>query len=156
MKFKYKYKTYILISFILVYVLGAVCFVWNLYRLIAAANSPIELSVYNYITYSLCLVLPVVFDVFVTAALINSCYEIKDGFLRVRFGLLSDKYRISDIDSLIKNVSLNKLTVIFKDESPMKVIIDESKFDDFSTEILKINKTISYSQVSENSDRNKR
>ena len=73
MKFKYKYKTYILISFILVYVLGAVCFVWNLYRLIAAANNPIELSVYNYITYSLCLVLPVVFDVFVTAALINSC-----------------------------------------------------------------------------------
>ena len=76
--------------------------------------------------------------------------------MRVRFGLLSDKYRISDIDSLIKNVSLNKLTVIFKDESPMKVIIDESKFDDFSTEILKINKTISYSQVSEDSDRNKR
>ena len=74
----------------------------------------------------------------------------------MRFGLRSDKYRISDIDSLIKNVSLNKLTVIFKDESPMKVIIDESKFDDFSTEILKINKTISYSQVSEDSDRNKR
>ena len=144
MKFKYKYKTYILISFILVYVLGAVCFVWNLYRLIAAATSPIELSPYNYITYSLCLVLPVVFDVFVTAALINSCYEIKNGFLWVRFGLLADKYKIADIDSLIK-----KLTIIFKDESPMKVIIDESKFDDFSTEILKINKTISYSQVSE-------
>lgn len=151
MKFKYKYKIYILISFICVYALGAVCFVWNLYRLIAAATNPVELSVYNYITYSLCLVLPVVFYVFVTAALINSCYEIKNGFLWVRFGLLADKYKIADIDSLVKNVSLNRLTIIFKDESPMKVIIDQGKFDDFSTELLKINKTISYSQVSEDS-----
>lgn len=147
MKFKYNYKTVIYIVFAAIYLLAAICFVWNLYRLVTSMQSEISLSVYDYIRIALCLALPIVFAVFVTAAIISSYYTVKDKTLKVAFGFLKDKYEINEIDTLVKDVRKNTLSIVFKDESLLNVIIAPDKFDDFCSEIMKINRGVSYEQT---------
>ena len=147
MKFKYKYKNYIYLIFALIYVLAAVCFGWNLYRLIVSLDNPVQMTAYEYIRIALCLVLPIVFAVFVTSAMISSYYLISEKHIKVAFGFLSDKYKTSEVSSLVKNIRTNRLTMVFADESTLNVVIEPAKFDDFCSEIMKRNRSVSYEQT---------
>lgn len=147
MKFKYKYKNYMYLIFALIYVLAAVCFGWNLYRLIVSLDNPVQMTAYEYIRIALCLVLPVAFVVFVTSAIISSYYLISEKQIKVTFGFLSDKYKISEVSSLVKNIRTNRLTMVFDDESTLNVVITPDKFDDFCSEIMKYNRNVSYEQT---------
>lgn len=147
MKFKYKYKSYLYWIFGAIYALSVVCFVWNLYRLAVSLGNSLGLTAYDYISIALCLVLPVVFALFTTAAIVSSYYLIKGNEIKVAFGFLSDKYKISEIDSLVKNVRNNTLVIVFNDESTLNVIISPDKFDDFCSEIIKLNRKVSYEQT---------
>lgn len=147
MKFKYKYKNYMYLIFALIYVLAAVCFGWNLYRLIVSLDNPVQMTAYEYIRIALCLVLPIVFVAFVTGAIISSYYLISEKHIKVAFGFLSDKYKTSEVSSLVKNIRTNRLTIVFTDESTLNVVIDPAKFDDFCSEIMKHNRNVSYEQT---------
>ncbi len=147
MKFKYKYKNYMYLIFALIYVLAVVCFVWNLYRLIVSLDNPVQMTAYEYIRIALCLVLPIAFVAFVTSAIISSYYLISEKQIKVAFGFLSDKYKISEVSSLVKNIRTNRLTMVFDDESTLNVVIEPAKFDDFCSEIMKHNRNISYEQT---------
>ena len=147
MKFKYKYQNYMYLIFALIYVLAAVCFGWNLYRLIVSLDNPVQMTAHEYIRIALCLVLPIAFAVFVTSAIISSYYLISEKHIKVAFGFLSDKYKTSDVSSLVKNIRTNRLTMVFTDESTLNVVIEPSKFDDFCSEIMKHNRNVSYEQT---------
>ena len=133
--------------FALIYVLAAVCFGWNLYRLIVSLDNPVQMTAYEYIRIALCLVLPIAFAAFVTGAIISSYYLISEKHIKVAFGFLSDKYKTNDVSSLVKNVRTNRLTIVFTDESTLNVVIDPAKFDDFCSEIMKHNRNVSYEQT---------
>ena len=133
--------------FALIYVLAAVCFGWNLYRLIVSLDNPVQMTAYEYIRIALCLVLPIVFVAFVTGAIISSYYLISEKHIKVAFGFLSDKYKTSEVSSLVKNIRTNRLTIVFTDESTLNVVIDPAKFDDFCSEIMKHNRNVSYEQT---------
>lgn len=147
MKFKYKYKNYMYLIFALIYVLAAVCFGWNLYRLIVSLDNPVQMTAYEYIRIALCLVLPIAFALFVTSAIISSYYLISEKHIKVAFGFLSDKYKTSEVSSLVKNIRTNRLTIVFADESTLNVVIEPAKFDDFCSEIMKHNRNVSYEQT---------
>ncbi len=132
-----------------IYALSICCFVWNLYRLIVSIDNPNPVDAYDYIRIILCLVLPVVFSAFVTSAIISSYYLVKTTELKVAFGFLSDKYKISEISSLVKNVKQNTLVIVFKDESTLNAVIQPEKYDDFCAEIMKLNRSVSYEQSSD-------
>ena len=147
MKFKYKYKNYMYLIFALIYVLAAVCFGWNLYRLIVSLDNPVQMTAYEYVRIALCLVLPIAFTSFVTGAIISSYYMISEKHIKVAFGFLSDKYKTSEVSSLVKNIRTNRLTMVFADESTLNVVIEPAKFDDFCSEIMKHNRNVSYEQT---------
>lgn len=149
MKFKYKFSTTVFIIFILMYVLAVVCFVWNLIRLINSLSSNVVPDVYSVISTVMCLVLPIVLTVFVTAMILSSYYIIGEKTLRVKFGFISDKYPISDMKGIIKNVKTDELSIIFKDESALKVVLDKTQFDDFSSELMKKDKNLNYGETDE-------
>ncbi len=154
MKFKYKFSNSIKILFTCIYLLAVACFTWNLIRLFNSLSSEIALTTYNYLSLFLCLLLPIVIVVFITAILISSYYTVKNGKLTVRFGLMADSYPIKEIDNIIKNVKTDVLVVNFKDESSLKVLIDKNSFDDFSATIIKENKDVCYGETDE-IDKNK-
>lgn len=154
MKFKYKFSNSLKILFACIYVLAVVCFTWNLIKLINALSSEIALNTYNYLSFCLCLLLPVVITVFLTAILTSSYYSVKDGNLIVKFGIMTDNYPVKDIDNIIKNVRTDVLVVNFKDESSLRVVIDKNYFDDFSATVIKANKDVCYGETDE-IDKNK-
>ena len=147
MKFKYKYSTTVKILFIVMYALAAVCFVWNLFRFIESAGSQIEMDSYKAISTVLCLVLPIVVSVFITAMLVSSYYKIDGNLLKVKFGFIGDEYKINEMASIVKNVKTDMLVVNFKDESTLNIVIAPKDFDDFSAEIIKSNKSVCYGET---------
>ena len=149
MRFKYKFSNNVKILFGAIYILAVVCFVWNLVRLFNSLSSEIALDTYNYIAIFLCLVLPIVISIFITAIIKSSYYTVKNGKLVVKFGLMADSYPIKEIDNIIKNVKTDVLVVNFKDESTLKVVIDKAHFDDFSAMIIKENKDVCYGETDE-------
>ena len=147
MKFKYKYSTLVIVLFIVMYVLAIVCFVWNLIRFIESINSPIALDSYKIISTLLCLVLPIVVSVFITAMLVSSYYKVDGGLLKVKFGFIGDEYKINEMASIVKNLKTDMLVINFKDESTLRVVIEQKNFDDFSAEIIKTNKNVCYGET---------
>lgn len=149
MKFKYKFSKANYIIFASMYLLGAVCLVWNLIRLINSMNSSIEPDSYMIIRNVLCIALPIVLSIFISAMIISSYYQVTDKKLIVKFGFISDKYDIADVTQIIKNVKTDVLALNFKDESSLKIVIDQNSFDDFSTELMNKNKNITYGAMDE-------
>lgn len=149
MKFKYKFSNLLYILFVSIYVLAVVCFVLNLIRLINGLSSEIVMDSYKIISTVLCLVLPIVISIFLTALIISSYYEVKNKTLTVKFGFIGDKYPTKDIESIVRNVATNLLVINFKDQSTLKVVIDSNKFDDFASSLMKEEKGISYGETDE-------
>ena len=149
MCFKYKFSNTLKVLFACMYFLATACFTWNLIRLFNSLTSEIALDTYKYISIFLCLVLPVVISIFITAILRSSNYSIKDKNLIVKFGFMKDVYAIKEIDNIIKNVRTDTLIVNFKDESTLRIIIDKKDFDDFSASVIKENKNVCYGETDE-------
>ncbi len=154
MRFKYKFSNNLKILFAVIYLLAIVCFTWNLIRLFKSLTSEIALDTYKWISLFLCLLLPIVISIFLTAILISSYYEVKNGKLTVKFGIMADNYPVKEIDNIIKNVRTDVLVINFKDESTLRVIIDKKDFDDFSATVIKENKDVCYGETDE-IDKNK-
>ena len=154
MKFKYKFSKVFIVLFIIMYALAVGCFAWNLVRLFQSLNSQIEMSPYSYISIMLCLVLPIVVCIFITTIILSSYYKIDQKHLTVKLGILTDKYDLAEIDNVVKNLKLGAVAINFKDESMLKITIDEKLFDDFCAELLKANKGINYGETDE-IDKNK-
>ncbi|MBR1868189.1 MAG: hypothetical protein IJ800_06405 [Clostridia bacterium] len=149
MKYRYKYKFsfFIIVVFVLFYIVAGALFVWNLIRLINSLQSPIQTTVYNYISIGLCIILPIAFGAEITAAIVSSDYTIKDKTLTVNFGFIKEVFQVSEIEAVVKNVRYNKLGISFKDGSSYRIVIDEKQFDDFSSQLIKTNKFISYGET---------
>ena len=158
MKFKYKLtrSLYLTILVISVTVVALACLALNVVRLVNLIRSNgVGTSGYDYASVILCIVLPVVCLAFIVALLCNSYYKIADGELTTRLGFLKDEYKISETAQIINNVKTKVLTVVFKDESPLRIVIDESEFLNFSHELMAANKNIVYGETDEDDKKKK-
>lgn len=158
MKFRYKINKsiYVTVLVILVSLVAVACFTLNVIRLVKAINADfMGMSGYDYASLALCLVLPLVCAAFIIALLVNSYYKTENGKLIVRLGFLKDEYKAADAESIIKNVKTDVLTVVFKDGSPLRIIVTPDHFDDFSAALMKENKNIVYGETDEDDKKKK-
>lgn len=158
MKFRYKINKsiYVTVLVILVSLVAVACFTLNVIRLVKAINADfMGMSGYDYASLALCLVLPLVCAAFIIALLVNSYYKTENGKLIVRLGFLKDEYKAADAESIIKNVKTDVLTVVFKDGSPLRIIVASDHFDDFSAALMKENKNIVYGETDEDDKKKK-
>lgn len=158
MKFRYKINKsiYVTVLVILVSLVAVACFTLNVIRLVKAINADfMGMSGYDYASLALCLVLPLVCAAFIIALLVNSYYKTENGKLIVRLGFLKDEYKAADAESIIKNVKTDVLTVVFKDGSPLRIIVAPDHFDDFFAALMKENKNIVYGETDEDDKKKK-
>ena len=148
-KFKVKFGTVFYVLFALIYVLAAVCLVWNAIKVIDYIKTGISASAYGYISLGLSLLLSVIFIFLITMVLTSSSYVISDSKMTVSFGILKESFLISDIASVVKNVKRPSLSVLFQDGSGYKIMIDEKSFDDFYAALVKYNKDITFGETDE-------
>ena len=75
--------------------------------------------------------------------------------MTVRLGFLKDEYECAEIVTIIKNIKTDVLTVTFKDDSTLRIIIAPADFDNFSAEVMKQNKNIAYGEIAEDDQKKK-
>lgn len=158
MKFKYKItkSVYVTLLVAAVALVSVGCLIFNVIRLVKAINADFKgMDVYNIASLVLCLILPFVCGAFIIALLVNSYYKAENGKMTVRLGFLKDEYECAEIVTIIKNIKTDVLTVTFKDESTLRIIIAPADFDNFSAEVMKQNKNIAYGEIAEDDQKKK-
>lgn len=129
----------ILLYFVCVLTLGGVG--WNIYNLIAVAH-----NVYNYVSFSVLLIVSALVFVFAILVLFNSRYVLTKQKLTTKIGLIKTTVNIEDITQIIHFTSTKKLTVFLKDEYLFNVIIKETCYEKFVKDLTEYNANIKYSQ----------
>ena len=138
MKFRYKFSKPITA---LIYISIALCFVGvgiNIFLIITGDVNPI-------IQYTLMFLIPAVLLIILVSLLISSYYSIEDKYFKTSFGIIKSKYEISDIETVILDRTTNKLSVYFKNNSFIVVVVKDEWYNEFIDALCKANRNISFS-----------
>lgn len=142
--FKFKFPLSVLILALVVCAIslaGAVLNIINLINNINNLNSLFFQKASNIVFMVICLAIAVC----AFLVLVNSKYQIKNGYLVLRLGIFGSKTDINNITA-IANFNKDKKLVVYTNNGAYSVIvISESLYGDFIAEIKKINTQISVS-----------
>ena len=145
MKFRYKFSKPITA---LIYISIALCFVGvgiNIFLIITGDVKSAANPVYPIIQYTLMFLIPAVLLIILVSLLISSYYSIEDKYFKTIFGIIKSKYEISDIETVILDRTTNKLSVYFKNNSFIVVVVKDEWYNEFIDALCKANRNISFS-----------
>lgn len=143
-KYKYKFSKLITIVGIVGILLAIACMVVGVLRFINYNNNNIQLTMYQYITFALIAILPIVYIVVAVSAYFNSYYFVTDTEVVLKWGIIANRFNLNDIEEVKLITNQSKLELCFKDESYFLVATDPKWFDEFVDEIKAKKPNISY------------
>ncbi|MDE5943726.1 MAG: hypothetical protein K2H30_05935 [Clostridia bacterium] len=150
--FKYKFtkltKTLIYIGIVLCFAAFGI----NIFSIITSDVTASANPVYPIIQYTLMFLIPVVLLVVLVSLIVSSYYSIDGNTLKTSFGIIKSKYDISTIDTVLLDRNTNKLTVYFKNNSFVVIVVKEDWYDEFIDALCKSNKSIEFSIKSKEPD----
>lgn len=151
--FKYKF-TRLTTAFIYIgIVLCVIGLGINTYSVVTADLASEPYPVYPVIRFVLLYLIPVALLVVLISLLVSSYYSIDGSILKTSFGIIKSKYKTQDITSVVLDRTTNKLSVFFKNNSFIVIVVKEEWYDEFINELCKANKNIDYTIKSkENND----
>lgn len=145
MKFRYKFSKPITA---LIYISIALCFVGagiNIFLIITGDVKSAANPAYPIIQYTLMFLIPAALLIILVSLLISSYYSIEDKYFKTSFGIIKSKYEISDIETVILDRTTNKLSVYFKNNSFIVVVVKDEWYNEFIDALCKANRNISFS-----------
>ncbi len=152
-KFKYKFTTLIIILICLLMLLALACMGLNIYRLVANITQNNEITLMNWISYGLTIILPIVAIVLGISALISSYYEITDTQVILKWGLMKNVIELKDVKSIKLRTKEGKLELVFFDDSYFTVQTNEAWFETFVDAIKQKRPKIIFEQDSVESEK---
>lgn len=150
-RFKYKFSKLVTV---LIYVSIALCFVGTGINIYSIATGDIKSAanpVYPIIQYVLMFLIPAVLLVLLISLLISSYYSVDEKYFKTSFGIIKSKYEISEIETVMLDRTTNKLTVYFKNNSFIVVVVREEWYNEFIDALCSANKNIEFSIKSKES-----
>ncbi len=147
-KYKYKFTPLMLSLLIGLIVLALVCLGVNVYSIVKNISLNIELSLTNYISYAITILLSICAVVISICAIFNSYYKITDTELILKWGLIKNKFSLSTIKQIKLIPLAKKLELVFKDDSFFVVSTCEKWHEEFVDELKSKNPNVSFVQDS--------
>lgn len=150
--FKYKFSRLVTA---LIYVSIALCFVGvgiNIFLIVTGDVKSAANPVYPIIQYTLMFLIPLALLVILASLLISSHYSIDDKYFKTSFGIIKSKYEIAGIEAVILDRTTDKLSVYFKNNSFIVVVVKEEWYNEFIDALCKANRSISFSIKSKEND----
>ncbi|MDE7454006.1 MAG: hypothetical protein K2N22_06325, partial [Clostridia bacterium] len=126
----------------------ALCFVGlgiNVFAIITGDIKSAANPVYPIIQYTLMFLIPIVLLFILISLIVSSYYAIDGTTLKTSFGIIKSKYDISAIDTVLLDRNTNKLTVYFKNNSFVVIVVKEEWYDEFIDALCKANRSIEFS-----------
>ncbi|MBE7087029.1 MAG: hypothetical protein E7369_01865 [Clostridiales bacterium] len=139
-KFRFNYPTVVWVLIALVCLLSVAGLVWNIYNLIYF----FPISVVKTVGYIIIVLLNGALSVVAISLVVYGRYVIKDGYIYACFGIIRTKYEIADVVEVAYFKKTDKLVVYFSDAKYTVIVISPTDYDEFVSEIRKINKKIIY------------
>lgn len=143
--FKYKLKRW---AYALIYaglVLSGVAFGLNVYSVCTEKVMETANPTFGIIRYILLFAVSIALFIILISILTGVYYAIDDKYFRTSFGIIKSKFELKEIKSIILDRQTDKLTVQFKNENFIHVVINNDWYDEFIDALLKANPEIEYS-----------
>ena len=145
-KFKYNFSKLFYIVAGVGSLVAIACIVLNAIRYASYLEKGIELSFYNYLSLIFTVVLSLAFIVIVVCALISSKYEIYEGKVVLRWGIVRNTIKLASVKELKLNTDTLKLQFTFGDDSYFIIVIKRSDYESFVDKVKELNPKIPYVQ----------
>lgn len=145
--FKYKFTKLIYALIGVGMAASVVVFAITLWQVIEFGLESSAVPTFTIIRYALMFIVSVALFAILLSLLISSYYEVdkKNKVIKTSFGFIKSRYDIENIDAVTLDRKTNKLTVVFKDEKFIVIVVKEEWYEEFVQAILDINPRIEYS-----------
>lgn len=150
--FKYKFTR---LTTIFIYVGIVLCVIGiglNIFSLLTSDPFSVANILYPILQYSLMFLIPLVLLVILISLLFSSYYSIDGKILKTSFGIIKSKYNINDIETIMLDRTTDKLTVFFKNNSFIVIVVKNDWYDEFIDALCKANNDIDFSIKSKEPD----
>ena len=148
-KYKYKFPSSLVIVGIVGIFVAIGCMVLGVYRFLNLLNENIKPTLYQYISFALTILLPIVYMVVAVSAYFNSYYYINEKQVVLKWGVISNKFNLSDIKEVKLITNDSKLELVFLDDTYFLIATGKEWFDSFVDEIKLKKPNISYIVITE-------
>ena len=148
-KYKYKFSKLIVTIGIIGVFVAVACSILGVYRFLKLYNDNIEITLYNYLTLAIVIIFPILYIVIAISALINSYYVVTDTQVVLKWGVISNKFNLSDIKEVKLLTNTSKLELVFNDDTYFTVVTDGKWFESFVDDIKAKKPNISYIVITE-------
>ena len=146
--FKYKFTRLIYALIAIGMVACAAGFGVNLWLCVSNGIPDTNNATFTILRYAIMFIVTVVLFAILLSLLISSYYAVDNEHIKTKFGFLASKYEIKEVDSVILDRNTNKLTVTFKNDSFIVIVVKEQWYDEFVQAILDVKPVIEYSIIS--------
>ncbi len=143
-KYKYKFNKKLLIVGIIGIIVAIACIVVGVLRFINLNNQDVKITTYQYISFALIIVLPIAYMVIAISAYFNSYYYITEMEVVLKWGVLANKFKLSDVKEVKLLTNESKLELSFKDDTYFVIITQKEWFEQFVDEIKSKKPNIDY------------
>ncbi len=148
-KYRYKFNGKILLVGIVGILIAIACMIIGILRFINLNSQNIQITPYQYITFALIIILPVAYMVIAIGAYFNSYYYITDKTVVLKWGVISNKFNLSDVKEVKLLTNESKLELVFLDDTYFVIATLKEWFDEFVDEIKSKKPNIQYLVITE-------
>lgn len=134
-KYKYTFPITALIFLILGCLAAIACFVLNVIRFSNLLSQNVEITLYNYISIILSVLLSLAFLVIAISAYFNSYYSIKDKKVVLRWGIVKNVLDLNNVKEIKLLTNNSKLELIFNDDTYFVVATRSEWYESFIDDI---------------------
>ncbi|MBQ3234911.1 MAG: hypothetical protein IJA97_02000 [Clostridia bacterium] len=145
-KFKYNFSKLFYIVAGVGSLIAIACIILNALRYSSYVQKGIELNFYNYLSLGFAIVLSLAFIVIIICALISSKYTVYEDKVVLRWGIIKNTVKLSEVKEIKFATDNGKLYFIFEDESYFTIVINPSLYEKFVDEVKAKNSKITYVQ----------
>ncbi len=152
-KYKYKFTPLVVVLLISLSLIALVCLGLNVYRIFDNISKNNQITIMNWISYVVIILLSIIAIVLVVSIFIKSYYQINENSVILRWGLIKNQIELKSVKQIKLSKVKGRLELVFEDESYFVILTSQLWFEEFVDQIKSKNPEIIFVQDSVETDK---
>ena len=152
-KYKYKFTPLVVVLLISLSLIALICLGLNVYRIFDNISKNNQITIMNWISYAVIILLSIIAIVLVVSIFIKSYYQITENSVILRWGLIKNQIELKSVKQIKLSKVKGRLELIFEDESYFVILTSQLWFEEFVDQIKSKNPEIIFVQDSVETDK---
>ena len=152
-QYKYKFTPLVIVLLIALSLIAVVCIGLNVYRLIDNISKNNQVTLMNWISYAVIIILSLIAIVLVISIFVKSYYQITENSVILRWGLIKNQIELNSVKQIKLSKLKGRLELIFEDESYFVILTSQLWYEEFVDQIKSKRPEIIFVQDSVDTDK---